>query len=260
MKHIANINKVLYTATGKHKREPDDFKKIEKYLIGIGIEFGCAENRVSNTVLACDYQSATHADMVMDCSKKLPFRSNTFDFIVSCHALKDMADPLTALIEWQRILKPEGKMILVLPDMTRHFKIEKKDEWQGWAKWFCSQQSVKYMLDQVQNWIILENKLLHEDSISFVILAQKMFNEVDSYQWAYTPIGLRLVIGSEEDKAIVMMDDYTTKLIDKNDIKIIGYNRSFDMYNLVAGKPMRYGGTTGKTVEDFHKEEKKKNG
>ena len=46
---------------------------------------------------------------------------NTYDFVLSSHSLEHVANPLKALKEWFRILKEEGKLILVLPDKNYTF-------------------------------------------------------------------------------------------------------------------------------------------
>ena len=46
---------------------------------------------------------------------------NTYDFVLSCHNLEHFANPLKALQEWKRITKPDGYLILVLPDKHKTF-------------------------------------------------------------------------------------------------------------------------------------------
>jgi len=41
---------------------------------------------------------------------------NSYDFILSSHSLEHTANPIKALKEWNRIVKPGGKLVLVLPD------------------------------------------------------------------------------------------------------------------------------------------------
>jgi SAM-dependent methyltransferase len=41
--------------------------------------------------------------------------SATYDFVVSSHAIEHCANPLKALAEWSRVLKPGGLLILVAP-------------------------------------------------------------------------------------------------------------------------------------------------
>lgn len=44
-----------------------------------------------------------------------------YDFILSSHCLEHVANPLAALAEWRRVVRPGGALILLLPDSTRTF-------------------------------------------------------------------------------------------------------------------------------------------
>jgi SAM-dependent methyltransferase len=44
-----------------------------------------------------------------------------YDFVLSSHNLEHFANPVKALMEWKRITRPGGSLILVLPDYRRTF-------------------------------------------------------------------------------------------------------------------------------------------
>jgi|RhiMetdeSRZDD1v2_1073273.scaffolds.fasta_scaffold13677_6 SAM-dependent methyltransferase len=46
----------------------------------------------------------------------LPVASESCDFVLSSHMLEHAANPIRALLEWRRIIKPGGCLLLVLPD------------------------------------------------------------------------------------------------------------------------------------------------
>ncbi len=46
----------------------------------------------------------------------LPFRDNSLDYVVSCHVLEHVANPVAALAEWYRVLRPGGIIYMVVPD------------------------------------------------------------------------------------------------------------------------------------------------
>lgn len=50
---------------------------------------------------------------------------NTYGFILSSHSLEHVANPLLALKEWSRVLKPNGTIVLVLPDKHHTFDINR---------------------------------------------------------------------------------------------------------------------------------------
>lgn len=46
---------------------------------------------------------------------------DTYDFVLSSHSLEHTANPLKALKEWHRVIKPGGKLVLLLPDKRYTF-------------------------------------------------------------------------------------------------------------------------------------------
>jgi ubiquinone/menaquinone biosynthesis C-methylase UbiE len=46
-------------------------------------------------------------------AEKLPFDDNTFDAVVSRYVLWTVTDPMKAMLEWKRVLKPGGKVVIV---------------------------------------------------------------------------------------------------------------------------------------------------
>jgi SAM-dependent methyltransferase len=47
--------------------------------------------------------------------------AHSYDFVLSCHSLEHVANPLKALREWERILKPGGFLILAVPNKESIF-------------------------------------------------------------------------------------------------------------------------------------------
>jgi ubiquinone/menaquinone biosynthesis C-methylase UbiE len=48
--------------------------------------------------------------------EKLPFRDNAFDAIIAQHVIEHLPDLDTALAEWHRLLKPNGRLALATPN------------------------------------------------------------------------------------------------------------------------------------------------
>jgi SAM-dependent methyltransferase len=46
----------------------------------------------------------------------LPFHSNSLDYVASSHVLEHVANPVKAICEWYRVLRPGGVMYVVVPD------------------------------------------------------------------------------------------------------------------------------------------------
>jgi SAM-dependent methyltransferase len=61
----------------------------------------------------------------------LPVDNASCDFLLSSHVLEHMANTLQALREWHRALKPNGNLLLILPDGARTFDHKRNTtEWE----------------------------------------------------------------------------------------------------------------------------------
>ncbi|MFM8701172.1 MAG: class I SAM-dependent methyltransferase [Hyphomicrobiales bacterium] len=47
--------------------------------------------------------------------------SEAYDFVLSSNCLEHVANPIKALLEWRRVLRPDGILVLVLPDAASNF-------------------------------------------------------------------------------------------------------------------------------------------
>lgn len=54
-------------------------------------------------------------------SELVSVEDSTYDFVLSSHNLEHFANPVKALKEWQRVIRPLGTLILVLPNYRRTF-------------------------------------------------------------------------------------------------------------------------------------------
>jgi SAM-dependent methyltransferase len=51
----------------------------------------------------------------------LPFKDNTLDYVLSSHVVEHFFDPVKALREWHRVIKPGGYIFIIAPHKDRTF-------------------------------------------------------------------------------------------------------------------------------------------
>tara|TARA_B100000963_G_scaffold361729_1_gene399033 strand:- start:908 stop:1672 length:765 start_codon:yes stop_codon:yes gene_type:complete len=54
-------------------------------------------------------------------------KDNYYDFLISSNCLEHSANPLKAILEWRRVVKDEGVLILVLPKKELNFDHKRRD-------------------------------------------------------------------------------------------------------------------------------------
>lgn len=52
---------------------------------------------------------------VQEATELSNIQNNQYDFVLSCHSLEHVANPIKALFEWKRVLKKGGLLMLILP-------------------------------------------------------------------------------------------------------------------------------------------------
>jgi SAM-dependent methyltransferase len=60
-------------------------------------------------------------NFIREASDLSDIANSTYDFVLSSHSLEHIANPIRALREWARVVKPRGVLIVVLPDYRRTF-------------------------------------------------------------------------------------------------------------------------------------------
>ena len=129
--------------------EPLFIKKRNNFyrkLIGSGLEIGAFEHPAklpeNCSVKYCDvitreeakllFPEVNHEDLVnidyiidLDCGGLERFKDNSQDFIIINHVIEHIFDPVHALVECFRVLKPNGLLVLSVPDKRFTFDIHR---------------------------------------------------------------------------------------------------------------------------------------
>lgn len=95
---------------------------------GKGLDVGCGNNKITPETIGVDlvakgdlttFGDGEKAPSVADIKAsgdKLPFNNESQDYIVARHNIEHYADVVKALREWNRVLKPGGKLGITTPD------------------------------------------------------------------------------------------------------------------------------------------------
>ena len=112
---------------------------IKKYFSGKIIDIGAGED------LVCD--GAERFDQVDgDANHITRYRNlNIYDTVHSSHCLEHMHEPEKALLEWWKIIKPGGYLVLVVPDEDLY-------EQGFWPSRFNSDHKATFTLNNKKSW------------------------------------------------------------------------------------------------------------
>lgn len=100
------------------------------YCLGNGLDLGFGGDPISSTAICIDRgpnhhlravdPNATPTHIVGDVTSLYWFADGVLDFVFSSHCLEDFQDTKTILMEWLRVIKPGGYLVLYLPDQTAY--------------------------------------------------------------------------------------------------------------------------------------------
>ena len=138
---------------------------------GIGLEPGCGQ-AISPYCIGTDFYSGSNHPQyggaywphVRCLGEMLPFKNESFGFIISHHSLNCMARH--AFKEWLRVLKRGGRMVIVIPD-------KKYDPENSSYITYYSAEEFKNILGQILDVKIIEYDTLH-NNFSFNIVIEKL--------------------------------------------------------------------------------------
>lgn len=99
-------------------RRLHDARFVSRYFIGDGIDIGCGTDPISLYAELFPLMRSLRAWDLHDGDAQylLDIADNSFDFVHSSHCLEHMQDPAQALNNWFRVLKPDGHLLLLIPD------------------------------------------------------------------------------------------------------------------------------------------------
>jgi len=67
------------------------------------------------------YENRTGWQFIKDAVNLEGIENEKYDFILSCHSIEHIANPIKAIQEWKRVLKYDGWLLLIVPHKERTF-------------------------------------------------------------------------------------------------------------------------------------------
>lgn len=104
------------TTKSYERRKREGF--FEKYCKGEGIDIGYGGDIVVPGCLGWDFEQG-------DAQYMSGVKDHSYDFVYSSHTLEHMIDPSISLINWWRILRPGGFLIVFIPHRELYEKKRK---------------------------------------------------------------------------------------------------------------------------------------
>ncbi len=107
-----------------------------KYCTGKGIELGAAAHNPFGldgaiNIAPCDDNELYKAAQIQMCGSyaeidhcaeahALPVEAGSQDYVVSSHVVEHLPNPIAAFLEWKRVLKPGGIILMIVPVPGAH--------------------------------------------------------------------------------------------------------------------------------------------
>jgi SAM-dependent methyltransferase len=79
------------------------------------LHLGCGTVHLEGWVNV-DADPDTHPDLVADV-RELPYANDAADSLLACHLLEHFAHDDPVLEEWHRVLRPGGRIVVIVPDL-----------------------------------------------------------------------------------------------------------------------------------------------
>lgn len=108
------VNKMFALPQENHPEKLFVIENIESEIGKVIYDIGCGRNKTLKSAIGIDVIEGS--DIVANADFLPMVKDESADIIISRHSIEHLPDTQRLLNEWTRILKPDGKIIFVLPD------------------------------------------------------------------------------------------------------------------------------------------------
>ena len=176
--------------TGRHREII--IHQIEKYFGTLdklnGIDIGFGGDPILPNSICMDQEEKYTTNVIQTSNQNLFgdarnlywFRDNCMDYVYSAHVLEDF-DPfetLAVFIEWLRIVKKGGLLILDLPNEKNYREVCKQRGYRSNPRHQILDMSIEYMKELTKEFnieLIFEQDKLPPDNYSFLMIWKKIY-------------------------------------------------------------------------------------
>src|SRR5262245_51851836 len=117
-------------------------------LQGKGLDIGCGNDPVRPDVRRFDVE-----DGDANCVTQVIRELESFDYVFSSHCLEHMHDPIAALHDWWKLVKPGGALFVIVPDEDLY-------EQGYWPSIFNSDHKSTFTISKQTSWSPVSRNLL----------------------------------------------------------------------------------------------------
>jgi ADP-heptose:LPS heptosyltransferase/predicted SAM-dependent methyltransferase len=164
--------------------------EVAPYLRGRGLDLGAGTFKVLPHVLSVDnghheqFGHNIHPDIrVETCEKMDIFASQSMDFVYSSHLLEHIENFKAALIEWWRLVKVGGYMVLYLPHKNFYPNIGKPGANPDHKHDFLPKDIINAMFDR-KGWDLVECQERNDDmEYSMLLIFKKLQSKATDQSW-----------------------------------------------------------------------------
>lgn len=93
---------------------------LQRFCVGQGLDLGCGDEKIRDDAIGVDIKVVTECDVIHDASNLGIFGDDSMDYVYSSHLLEDFVNTEAVLREWIRIIKPNGNLVLFLPNQMAY--------------------------------------------------------------------------------------------------------------------------------------------
>jgi SAM-dependent methyltransferase len=105
---------------------PTPFYKIVKNLDNINFSDKTSwDDNKDGGDFIFNQNKASGRQIITDATNLSAINDNQYEFLLSCHNLEHIANPIKAILEWKRVLKTDSFIVLVLPNKWHTYDINR---------------------------------------------------------------------------------------------------------------------------------------